>query len=149
MHVFYSLIQQFHKKKKFVANKCTYQSPWYSVYLSLKRRGLRGVCSLREANWNAQHLSLHSLFEQPVWRCNYYLKINPKSNSVSKAQIQKILWWDLNDLQTCNRERGFKSRSQELWKSWENMAFRKLNVLLYAFTGKAETLRNGSSGICK
>ena len=29
------------------------------------------------------------------------------------------------------------------------MASRKLNVLLYAFTGKAETLQNGSSGICE
>ena len=29
------------------------------------------------------------------------------------------------------------------------MASRKLNVLLYAFTGEAETLQSGSSGICE
>ena len=28
------------------------------------------------------------------------------------------------------------------------MVSRKLNVLLYAFTGEAETLQSGSSGIC-
>ena len=28
------------------------------------------------------------------------------------------------------------------------MASRKLNVLLYAFTGEAGTLQSGSSGIC-
>ena len=34
-------------------------------------------------------------------------------------------------------------------KFGENMASRKLNVLLHAFTGEAETLQSGSSGICK
>ena len=29
------------------------------------------------------------------------------------------------------------------------MASRKLNVLLYAFTGEAETLQSGSSGMCE
>ena len=29
------------KRKKFVANKCTCQSPWFNLYLSLKRRGMR------------------------------------------------------------------------------------------------------------
>ena len=31
----------------------------------------------------------------------------------------------------------------------KNMVSRKLNVLLYAFTGEAETLQSGSSGICE
>ena len=56
-----------------------------------------------------------------------------------------MLRWDLLDLQACNREEAFKvcsqtscallshcwlitSISQELWKSWENMASRKLNI---------------------
>ena len=34
-------------------------------------------------------MSLHSLYEQSVWRCNYFLKINPKSNSISVVQIKK------------------------------------------------------------
>ena len=34
---------------------------------------------------------------------------------------------------------------KKVGKYWEN----KLNVLLSAFTGKAETLWNGSSGICE
>ena len=34
-------------------------------------------------------------------------------------------------------------------KAGKNMASRKLNILLYAFTGKAETLQNGLSGICE
>ena len=29
------------------------------------------------------------------------------------------------------------------------MALRKLNVLLFAFTGEAETSQRGSSGICE
>ena len=37
-------------------------------------------------------MSLHSLCEQSVWRCNYFLQINPKSNSISTVQIKKILW---------------------------------------------------------
>ena len=101
------------QKKKF---ECTYQSPWFSVQLSLKRLGLRGVRSFEQIEIEA-FMSLHSLYEQSVWRCNYFLKINSKSNSASIVQIKKILW-DLLDLQACNRERGFKSRSPELWKSW-------------------------------
>ena len=41
--------------------------------------------------WEA-FMSLHSLYEQSVWRCYYFLKINPKSNSISIVQIKKILW---------------------------------------------------------
>ena len=49
-------------------------------------------------------MSLHSLYEPSVWRCNHFLKINPESNSISIVQIKKILWRDLLDLQACNRE---------------------------------------------
>ena len=33
-------------------------------------------------------MSLHSLYEESVWRCNYFSKINPESNSIS-VQIKK------------------------------------------------------------
>ena len=52
MDVFYSLIQQFHKKKKFVANECTYQSPRFSVYLCLKRRGCKAFVLLGPVQMN-------------------------------------------------------------------------------------------------
>ena len=28
-------------------------------------------------------MSLHSLHEQSVWRCNYFSEVNPRSNSIS------------------------------------------------------------------
>ena len=53
------------------------------------RPGFRG------ANWSKlkceAFMSLHSLYEQLVWRCNYFRKINPKSNSISVVQIMKIV----------------------------------------------------------
>ena len=72
-------------------------------------RPLEKQTEMREA-----FMSIHSLYEQSVWRYNYFLKINPKSNSISIVQINKILWSNLLDLHDCNRERGFKSSLQEL-----------------------------------
>ena len=36
-------------------------------------------------------MSLHSLYEQSVWCCDYFSKINPKSNSISIVQIFKLV----------------------------------------------------------
>ena len=38
-------------------------------------------------------------------------------------------------------------RSNE--KVWKNMASRKLDVLLYAFSGEAESFQTGATGLCE
>ena len=53
------------------------------------------------------------------------------------------------ELQACNREKVLDQDHRSCEKVGKKRASRKLNVLLYTFTGKADTLRNGSSGICE
>ena len=87
---------------------------------------------------------LHSSSERPRTDPRFFIVYlvlfirNPKSNSFSMDQIQ-----------ACNREKVSNQDHRSCEKVGKNMASRKFNVLLYAFTGKAETLQSGSSGICE
>ena len=111
MHILYYLIRQFHKRKKFVANKCTYH-PDSGFTLVSKDMGCEAFVLLEKQIEMRSIYVTSFLYDQSVWCCDYFFKINPKSNSISIVQIEKILWRDLLDLQACNRERSFKSRSQ-------------------------------------
>ena len=53
------------------------------------------------------------------------------------------------ELQPCNREKVLNQDHRSCEKVMKNMVLKMLNVLLYAFTGKAETLQSGSSGVCE
>ena len=64
-------------------------------------------------------------------------------------QIKKMQYQHLLELQACNRQEVLNQDHRSCEKVGKNMASRKLNVLLYAFTGEAETLQSGSSGICE
>ena len=55
----------------------------------------------------------------------------------------------MDQIQDCNREKVLNQDHKSCEKVGKIMASRKLNVLLYAFTGKAETLHSGYSGICE
>ena len=49
----------------------------------------------------------------------------------------------------CNREKVSNQDHRDCEKVRKNMVSRKMNVLVYAFTDKAETLQSSSSGICE
>ena len=93
MQVFNSLIQQFQKGTNSLQINVRIHHPDSVFTLVSKDVGCEAFALSQRSKLKCEaFMSVHSLCEQSVWHCNYFLKINPKSNSISIVQIKKILW---------------------------------------------------------
>ena len=67
-----------HKKKKSLQINVHINHPDSVFTLVSKDVGCEAFVLLEKQLKCEAFMSLHSLYEQSVWRCNYFLKINPK-----------------------------------------------------------------------